>query len=154
MKIEANSPEEYVEQLPEDRKLAMTKLREVILRNLPAGFEETMSYGMIGYVVPKSIFPQGYHCNPKLPLPFVNIASQKNFIAIYHMGIYADKVLLDWFTSEYSKKFPKKPDMGKSCLRFTKPEQIPFDLIGELMKKMTVERWINICETYFKKSSH
>ncbi len=147
MKTEANSPDEYFDNLPEERKAAMAKLRQVILENLPSGFEETISYGMIGYVVPKSIYPNGYHCDPKLPLPFVNLASQKNFIAIYHMGLYADKELMEWYVTEYAKRFPKKPDMGKSCLRFTKPELIPFDLIADLMKKMTVERWIEIWES-------
>ena len=91
MKIEANSPELYIEQIPEERKPAMNTLRQTILENLPEGFKEEMSYGMIGYVVPKSIYPDGYHCDPKLPLPFINIASQKNFVALYHSGIYANK---------------------------------------------------------------
>lgn len=140
MKIVANSPEEYIDQLPDDRKQAMTKLRQTILDNLPKGFEETMSYGMIGYVVPHSIYPDGYHCNPKLPLPFINIASQKNFIALYHSGIYADNKLLEWFKNEYPKHCKSKLDMGKSCIRFKKVEQIPFDLIAQLTKKMSCEK--------------
>ncbi len=151
MKIEANSPEEYIEQLPSDRKEAMQKLRRVILDNLPKGFEETMSYGMIGYVVPHSVYPDGYHCNTKLPLPFMNIASQKNFIALYHMGIYADKSLLDWFTEEYRAVVPTKLDMGKSCIRLKKMETIPYDLIGELVQKMTVEDWIGLYEKNIRK---
>ena len=150
MKIEANSPEQYIEQIPEDRKSAFSRLRQTILDNLPKGFKEEMSYGMIGYVVPKSIYPQGYHCDTKLPLPFINIASQKNFMALYHMGIYADKEILDWLTTEYPKYSKLKLDMGKSCIRFKKPELIPFELIGELVKRISVEKWIEIYESNLK----
>jgi uncharacterized protein YdhG (YjbR/CyaY superfamily) len=150
MKIEAKSPEQYLEQIPDDRKTAMNQLRQTILANLPKGFKEEMSYGMIGYVVPHSIYPAGYHCDTNLPLPFINIASQKNFIAFYHMGIYADQELLDWFTTEYPLRSKLKLDMGKSCIRFKKPEQIPFDLIGELVRKMGVEKWIEIYESDIK----
>lgn len=146
MQSKATTVHEYVNQLPEDRKEAMQKLRNTILKNLPKGFSETMSYGMIGYVVPHSIYPDGYHCSPDLPLPFINIASQKNFIAVYHMGLYANKKLLEWFTNEYSKHSKLKPDMGKSCMRFKKPEQIPYRLIGELVEKMTPADWIKIYE--------
>ena len=132
------------------RKAAMNRLRKVILDNLPSGFSEQMSYGMVGYVVPHSIYPPGYHCDPKLPLPFVNIASQKNFIAVYHMGIYADKAILNWFISEYPKHSSSKLDMGKSCLRFKKPEQLPFELIGELMRKISVNDWIKTYESTFR----
>jgi hypothetical protein len=151
MKIEATTPEQYIEQLPSERKEAISKLREVILENLPEGFTEEMSYGMIGYVVPKSIYPGGYHANPELPLPFINIASQKNHIAVYHSGIYADKNLMDWFVREFPKRSSKKLNMGKSCLRFKKPEDIPFELIGQLAAKMTVEEWINIYEKNLKR---
>ena len=150
MKIDAISPENYVEQLSDERKLAISKLRQTILSNLPKGFKEEMSYAMIGYVIPHSIYPPGYHCNPKLPLPFINIASQKNFIAFYHMGIYAEKEIQDWFTSEYPKHSELKLDMGKSCIRFKKPEQIPFELIGELVQKITVKKWIEIYESKIK----
>jgi uncharacterized protein YdhG (YjbR/CyaY superfamily) len=150
MKIEATTPEQYIEQLPEDRKEYISKLRKVILENLPKGFAEEMSYGMIGYVVPKSVYPAGYHANPELPLPFINIASQKNHIAVYHSGIYADKNLMDWFLQEYPKHSKTKLDMGKSCLRFKKPEHIPFELIGELAGKMTVEKWVEIYEKNLK----
>jgi len=149
MQIKSDSPEEYMAQLPDDRIQAIKKLREVIKNNLPKGFEETMSYGMIVYVVPHSIYPNGYHCDPKLPLPFLSIASQKNFIAVYHMGIYADKNLLSWFESEFPKHNKSKLDMGKSCIRFKKPDQIPYDLIGELSQKMSVEAWIKLYETHF-----
>ncbi|HEY9168373.1 MAG TPA: DUF1801 domain-containing protein [Lutibacter sp.] len=151
MKIEANTPQEYINKLPDDRKQVMNKLRKTILDNLPKGFEETLSYGMIGYVVPHSIYPNGYHCNPKLPLPFMNIASQKNFIAVYHMGLYANQNLLDWFVQEYPKHCNTKLDMGKSCVRFKKMDQIPFDLIAELTKKVTVKEWIKAYEESFQK---
>ncbi|MCE1197931.1 MAG: DUF1801 domain-containing protein [Marinilabiliales bacterium] len=151
MQSKATTVEVYLSELPADRQAPMRKLREVILSNLPAGFEETMSYGMIGYVVPHSLYPAGYHCTPKLPLPFINLASQKNFIVVYHMGIYANPALTDWFTTEYSRIFPSKPDVGKGCLRFKKPEQIPFDLIGQLVGKMTPADWIRQYEQSFKK---
>jgi len=143
MKIDAASIEDYLKNLPEDRVKPIQKLRQTILENLPDGFEETMSYGMIGYVVPHRIFPAGYHCDPKLPLPFINIASQKNFVALYHMGMYADPSLLNWFTTEYSIHVKSKLDMGKSCVRFKKMDQIPYELIGELVKKMTPQNWID-----------
>ena len=150
MKIEANSPEQYLEQIPDDRKPAMNRLRKTILANIPEGFKEEISYGMIGYVVPTSLYPAGYHCDPKLPLPFINIASQKNFIAFYHMGIYAEKSLHDWFITEFPKHSKLKLDMGKSCIRFKNPEQIPFDLLGQLVKKITPEKWIEIYESNLK----
>ncbi len=152
MKYTATTPDQYVAQLPEDRKLAIGRLREVIRTHLPPGFEETMSYGMIGYVVPHSLYPAGYHCDPKLPLPFMNIASQKNFIALYHSGIYADAELLEWFLEAYAQLGIGKPDMGKSCIRFKKPERIPFDLIGELCTRMTPQAWIARYEAAIKKS--
>lgn len=151
MKTETVSPEKYIGQLADDRKEAISKLRKVILENLPEGFKEEMSYGMIGYVVPKSIYPEGYHANPELPLLFINIASQKNHIAVYHSGIYADKNLMDWFVQEYPKHSSKKLDMGKSCLRFKKSEEIPYELIGQLAGKMTVEEWIENYEKNLKR---
>ena len=151
MRIEADHPQEYIDQLPPERKEAMKKLREIILRHLPHGFEETMSYGMIGYVVPHSIYPPGYHSSPELPLPFLNIASQKNFIALYHMGIYSDPELLDWFKDQYPKHSPTKLDMGKSCIRFKKIESIPYELIGELVERMNVDEWINLYKKSIRK---
>jgi uncharacterized protein YdhG (YjbR/CyaY superfamily) len=150
MQSTAITPDEYFEALPEDRKAVMQKLRQAILLNLPKGFEEQMGYGMPAYVVPHSVYPPGYHCDQKLPLPFVNIASQKNFIALYHMGIYADSGLFEWFTSEYPKHYTAKMDMGKSCIRFKKAESIPFDLIAQLMKKMSVGDWIETYEKDYK----
>ena len=151
MQSKATTPEQYLSELPEDRKEAMLKLRNAIKENLPQGFEEVISYGMLGYVVPHSIYPSGYHCNPKLPLPFINLASQKNFIALYHMGIYANKNLESWFVSEYPKHVKTKLDMGKSCIRLKKMEDIPFDFIGELAAKVSVEDWISIYEKAFRK---
>ena len=150
MQSKATTPEQYLSELPEDRKEAMLKLRNAIKENLPQGFGEVISYGMLGYVVPHSIYPSGYHCDPKLPLPFINLASQKNFIALYHMGIYANKNLESWFVSEYPKHVKTKLDMGKSCIRFKKMDDIPFDFIGELAAKLSVEDWISIYEKAFR----
>ena len=151
MQYKANSPEDYISQLPIERQPVIQKLRETIKANLPKGFEEVISYGMIGYVVPHSIYPAGYHCTPELPLPFLNIASQKNFVAVYHMGMYAKKELLDWFTAEFPKHSTRKLDMGKSCIRFKNIDDIPYKLLGELASKMTMDEWIGIYESQFKK---
>ena len=142
MQSKAQTVENYMNDLPEERKAPMQRLRELFKANLPEGFVEQMSYGMIGYVVPHSIYPKGYHCSPELPLPFINVASQKNFIAVYHMGIYSDENLLNWFVEEYPKHSKAKLDMGKSCIRFKKMDQIPYELLGELLTKMTVNQWI------------
>jgi uncharacterized protein YdhG (YjbR/CyaY superfamily) len=151
MTIEAKTVDEYISKLPEDRKDAVSKLRSTIQKNIPEGFEECINYKMIGYVVPHSIYPAGYHCDTKLPLPFINIASQKNFVALYHSGIYADPKLLDWFVSEYPKYVKYKLDMGKSCIRFKKMETIPYGLIGELCQKMTVKDWVTLYEKNVKR---
>jgi len=152
MKYTANTPEEYILQLPEDRQVVMKKLRDIINENLPQGFEETINYGMIGYVVPHSKYPAGYHCSPELPLPFLNIASQKNFVAVYHMGIYVKKALFDWFIQEFPKHNKSKLDMGKSCIRFKKMDDIPYKLLGELATKMTVDEWIKNYESILNKN--
>ena len=152
MQSKAATPEEYVSQIADDKHEAFIQLRKTILENLPRGFEEEMSYGMIGYVVPFSIYPKGYHTKDKLPLPFLALAAQKNFIALYHMGIYANQSLLKWFTEEYPKHSKLKLDMGKSCIRFKHVSQIPYALIGELVKKMEVDEWINLYESYYRKS--
>jgi uncharacterized protein YdhG (YjbR/CyaY superfamily) len=151
MQSKAGTPDQYIAELPDERKEAMMALRKLLQSNLPEGYKEEMSYGMIGYVVPHSIYPKGYHSTPKLPLPFVNLASQKNYIALYHMGINADKVLLKWFTDEYPKHSKTRLDMGKGCIRFKKPEHIPYKLIGELVSKMSVEEWINLYEKTYRK---
>jgi uncharacterized protein YdhG (YjbR/CyaY superfamily) len=150
MQYKATSPEDYMSQIPDDRKEPMKKLRQVILNNLPKGVEETMSYGMLGYVIPHSVYPEGYHCTPELPLPFMNLASQKNFIAVYSMVLYAKKDLMDWFTSEYSKQCKYKLDMGKSCIRLKRMDDIPFDLIGQLTAKVSAEDWIKLYEDLYK----
>ncbi|HYO22951.1 MAG TPA: DUF1801 domain-containing protein [Flavisolibacter sp.] len=147
----AKTPDEYIASLPDDRKAAIEKLRKAVNKNIPKGFAETMGYGMMGWVVPHSKYPAGYHCDPKQALPFAGMASQKNTISFYHMGIYSMPELLDWFTKEYPKHSKTKLDMGKSCIRFKKPEQIPYELIGELMKKVTPEKWIEVYETHLKK---
>jgi hypothetical protein len=146
MQSTAKHVTDYLLELPEDRVEPFIKLRNTILKNLPEGFEETMSYGGVGYVVPHKIFPAGYHCDPKQPLPFAGIASQKGSINFYHMGIYADPKLIKWFVSEYPKHSKQKLDMGKSCVRFKKMDQVPYKLIGELMKKISVKDWIGTYE--------
>ena len=151
MKIEAKSPDDYISKLPEDRQEVLSKLREVVLANLPEGFSEEMSYGMIGYVVSHSLYPAGYHCDPKLPLPFMSMASQKNFVAFYHMGMYADQKLLDWFVGEYPNHAKYKLDMGKSCIRFKRMNDIPYDLIGQLVSKVTVDDWIQLYDSVVKR---
>lgn len=151
MKYEASTVEEYISQLPEERQEVLQKLRNIIKENLPEGFEEGINYNMIGYYVPHSKYPDGYHCDPKLPLPFMNLASQKNSINLYHSGIYAEKELHDWFVAEYPKYSKRKLDMGKSCIRFKKIDDIPYELIAKLCTKMTVDKWISIYESAVKK---
>lgn len=151
MLYDANTMQELLEQLPEDRRYAIQKLREIIKENLPEGFEELYSDGFIQYVVPHSLYPAGYHCNPKEPLPFIGLASQKHFIAFYHMGVYAYKDILDWFKLEYSKQVTTKLDMGKSCIRFKNMEKIPYELLGELCTKITPQMWIELYESGRKK---
>jgi len=149
MQSKASSVEEYLKLLPEDRKEIMISLRQVISKNLPKGFEECMSYGMIGYAVPHSLYPAGYHCDPKLPLPFISVASQKNYISVYHMGLYKGE-LLDWFRVEWIKFSKKKLDMGKCCIRFKKAEDVPLKLIGELCTKVGAKQWIGYYEAAIK----
>lgn len=152
MKSEANSPDQYTDALPPERRQVIEKLRGVIKENLPPGFQECISYGMIGYVVPLSRYPKGYHCNPELPLPFLALASQKNFVALYPMGLYADRELHNWFVGEYPIHMKTKLDMGKSCIRFKNPEAIPYALIGELCRKMDPDQWIERYEGALRKS--
>lgn len=151
MQSKATTPDQYINELPEDRKEAMQKLRKTVLKNLPEGFQETMQYGMLSYVVPHNIYPSGYHCKPTDALPFLSIASQKNHIAFYHMGVYGDPALFKWFTEEYPKHAKNKLDMGKSCIRFKNPKNIPFELLGELTSKITVAKWIEKYENLLKK---
>ena len=151
MKSQAKTPEEYLSELPETQQIAVKKLRQILQQNLPEGFEEIMQYGMISFVVPHNLYPQGYHCDPKLPLPFISLAGQKNFIALYHMGIYQNPKLYDWFVEEYGQTISSKLDMGKSCIRFKKPDQIPYDLIAKLAQKMSVQDWILAYKMMLKK---
>ena len=151
MTSKATSVDQYINEVPEYRRTALQQLRAIILKNLPEGFQEEISYGMIGYVVPHSIYPKGYHCSPELPLPFMSFASQKNSINFYHMGIYAKPELYNWFVAEYPKHSKQKLDIGKSCFRIKKPENIPFELIGELARKMSVAEWIKTYEVAINK---
>lgn len=144
MQIKANTPEEYLDQLPADRREVMVALRATIQKNLPKGFDEVINYGMISWVVPHLNYPGGYHVNPTRPLPYISIAAQKNHYALYHMGLYSNQALLAWFLAAYPQFTHRKPDMGKSCLRFKKPEHIPFDLLGQLSKKISVDEWIKV----------
>ncbi len=151
MEIKAANTEAYIEKIPEERQDAFKKLVETIRENIPPGFTEMMQYNMPGWSISLKDYPAGYHCTPNTPLPFLNVASQKNFIALYHMGIYMNTKILDWFTAEYPKHSKRKLDMGKSCIRFKKPEDIPFELIGELMTKITPEDYIAVYEQNLKK---
>ncbi|MFD2726127.1 DUF1801 domain-containing protein [Hyunsoonleella rubra] len=151
MHYDASSPEDYIGQIPKERQDTLKKLRQVINNNLPDGFEEGMIYKMIGYYVPHSVYAEGYHCDPKTPLPFMSFASQKNSVNLYHSGIYAKKELYDWFVGEFPKHSSRKLDMGKSCVRFKHLDDIPFELIGELTRKMICEEWIEIYESAIKK---
>jgi len=151
MQYKASSTDDYISQLPDDRQEPIKKLRKIINDNLSKGFEDGILYNMIGFYVPHSVYPDGYHCDPKTPLPFMNLASQKNFIAVYHSGMYAKKELYDWFVTEYPKHCKYKLDMGKSCIRFKKIEDIPYELVGELTAKMSSKEWIDIYETNVKK---
>ncbi len=151
MKATGKTVNEILTSLPTERAEPFNKLHDVIVKNLPKGFEAAISYGGLGYVVPHTLYPAGYHCKPSEPLPFAGIASQKNSINFYHMGIYSDSKLMEWFVKEYPKHTKQKLDMGKSCVRFKKLDDIPYKLIGELMKKMSMKEWITIYETNLKK---
>lgn len=151
MQYDVKSVEEYIAALPEDRKPIIEELRNVILENLPEGYEEQLSYGMIGYVVPLSRYPQGYHAKEGEPLPFLSLASQKNHIALYHMGLYGKPKLEEWFVKAYADRVPTKLDMGKSCIRFKNPDHIPYDLVAELCQKMSVDEFISIYEKSLNK---
>lgn len=151
MQIPSTSVEDYISKIPEERQDVFKKMFDTVNDNLPQGFEKGVSYGMVGWNVPLETFPAGYHCTPGSALPFMGMASQKNFIALYHMGMYAKPELLDWFVAEFPKHSKRKLDMGKSCIRFKKMDEIPFELIAELSKKMTVDEWINIYENNLKK---
>ena len=143
--------DEYINELPEERREAILKLRQLLKSKLPKGFQEQMAYGMITYVVPHSLYPQGYHAKPAQALPFISLGSQKNYIALHHMGLYANETLLNWFQTEYAKASKFKLDMGKGCVRFKKPEHIPYELIAELAEKVSVKDWISEYEKALKR---
>lgn len=146
MVFKADSVKEYLYQIPEERKEVFTRLLTVLKDNLPIGYKMTILYNFPSFVVPHSLYPKGYHCNPNDPLPFISLTSQKNFISLYHSGIYADPKLQKWFEEEYTKLNIGKLDMGKSCIRFKNIRKIPFELIGKLCNKMSVEEWIILYE--------
>lgn len=151
MKTEKQDLKVYIDQLPEERKPVFEKLYDTIKDSLPKGFSEEFSYGMPSFVISLKDYPEGYHCAKDTALPFLSLANQKNFIALYHMGMYAKPEILEWFQNEFPKHSKKKLDMGKSCVRFKKSEDIPFELIGELAKKMTPNEWIEVYEKNFKR---
>lgn len=151
MQSQAKTPDMYISELAPERRDTIASLRKIIQKNIPKGFEEVMQYGMISYVVPHLFYPAGYHCKPSDPLPFISLASQKNHISFYHMGLYSEGSLLSWFTNEYPKYSDKKLDMGKCCIRWKKPGDIPLELIGQMVQKITPKEWINIYEKNIKK---
>ena len=143
--------ESYINSLPKDRKEPVHKIIKVVEGNIPVGYAKIMNYSMPSFVIPHSIYPAGYHVTPDLPLPFIGVSNQKSSISLHHMGLYADPELLDWFKSEYPKHSSTELDMGKSCIRFKKFNEIPYELIGILSNKMTVKNWIDIYEQNIKK---
>jgi Domain of unknown function (DU1801) len=151
MIYEVRTTQEYLDALPEDRRVIVGRLITVIRENLPEGFEERISYGMIGFVVPIATYPAGYHVTKGEPLPFLSVASQKNYIAIYHMGLYSNPELEQWFREKYANLVPTKLDMGKSCIRFRGTTQIPYELIGELCRKTSVAEYVSIYEAFLRR---
>lgn len=151
MIIDAATPDEYIDSLPEERRAAISAIREVINKNIPEGFEESVGYGMMGWSVPHSLYPAGYHCNPQQALPYMGLASQKNHIAVYSMSLYSDEALLAWFREAWPRHSDRKLDMGKSCIKFKKFEHVPLDLIGQLASKMTPQQWIETYERVMKR---
>lgn len=143
--------DEYIAALDDERREVMTELRKVINDNLPAGYKECIGYNMPSWVVPKETYPAGYHCDPKLPLPFLSIASQKRHVGFYHMGIYANDDLLAWFQEEWPKHMKTKLDMGKSCIRLKNMKTIPYDLLGQLVAKVSVHEWVQTYEKNVKR---
>jgi hypothetical protein len=136
------SPDAYLDSLSDERREVMSKLRHTLQKHLPPGFEETIQYNMLAYVVPHSLYPAGYHTDPKQALPFIHLAAQKRHIALYHLGLYTNDALLNWFVQEYARHARTQLDMGKSCIRFKKMDDIPYDLIAELAGKMSPQDWI------------
>jgi hypothetical protein len=144
----ASTVQEYISSLPEDRRIAISRVRDVILANLDKDYEEGMSYGMIGYYVPHRVFPAGYHCDPKQGLPFAGLASQKNFMAVYLMGLYTsaganESALVRWFREAWAKSGKKKLEMGKACIRFKKVDDLALDVLGEAIRRMPAKTYID-----------
>lgn len=137
----AKTVQEYIDSVPNERKDAFERLVQVIRQNIDPKTQEELSYGMLGWVIPKTVYPAGYHVDPALPLPFIALANQKNYIALYHLGLYANQDELAWFTAEYAKT-GYKLDMGKSCIRFKNTSNIPFELIAALIKRSGVNTYI------------
>lgn len=142
---------QFIDALPADRQLTFARLRDCVINSIPEGFQESFSENSVNYTVPHSLYPGGFHCNPALPLPFASIASQKTVITLHHLGLYADPALHSWFTSQYVKHVPKKLDMGKGCIRFKKPDLIPYELVSDLMSKTSVLEWIALYERRIKR---
>ena len=149
MQSKATTVEQYLAELPADRREAIEAVRRVILANLDGGFQEGMQYGMIGYFVPHSIYPSGYHCDPKQPLPFTCLASQKNYMSLYLGCVYGNSALAKWFQNAWAKT-GKKLDMGKSCIRFKKLEDMALDVIGQVIARVTVKNYIAYYEAAIK----
>ncbi len=149
MQSKATTVQQYLDELPDDRRVAISVVRQVMRKNLPKGFEEGIQYGMIGYYVPHSVYPDGYHCNPKEPLPYASLASQKNHMSIYLMCIYGEEKHRKWFVDAW-KESGKKLDMGKSCVRFKKLEDVPLQVVGQAIQRVTVKKYIDVYETAMK----
>jgi hypothetical protein len=149
MRIEASTVAEYLEKLPDDRRAALQAVRKIIRQNLDGGFKEGIQYGMIGYFVPHNVYPPGYHCDPKQPLPFAGLASQKNYMSMYLGCIYVDTEREAWFRKEWSKT-GKRLDMGKACIRFKKLDDLPLELIAEVIAKTTAKDYIEFYESVIK----
>lgn len=146
MTSKATTVEQYLAELPEDRRHAISAVREVILKNLPKGYEEGMQYGMIAYYVPHSIYPKGYHCDPKQPLTYAALASQKNYMSIYLMCEYGHTDNREKFVEAY-KASGKKLDMGKSCVRFKKLDDLPLEVIGDAIGRVPVDTYVSMVES-------
>jgi hypothetical protein len=144
MQYDVSTVEEYIAAIPENRRSIIVKLRNIILSNLSEGYAEEISSGMINYVIPLSRYPKGYHVKKNEPLPFIALASQKHYIALYHMGLYSNKDLKEWFINEYANHVKTKLDMGKVCIRFKNLDHVPYNLIAQLCQKMTVDEYIDL----------
>ncbi len=141
MQSKAKTVAEYIASLPADRRPDIEAVRKVILKNLDKDYEEGMQYGMIGYYIPHKVFPAGYHCDPKQPLPFAALASQKGYMALHMMGLYLNEEHQEWFRKEWAKT-GKKLDMGKACIRFKKLDDLPLDVIGQTVARIPAKKYI------------